>query len=62
MENVSTGVLEKLKNNILEVKIKPKNAKYKERKIYYPLCKNYSQTVVEKSISKKWTNMQEASG
>ena len=25
MENVSTRVLEKIKNNILEVKIKPKN-------------------------------------
>ena len=31
-------------------------------KIYYPLCQTYSPNVVYKSISKRWTNMQEASG
>ena len=30
--------------------------------IYYPLCQTYSPTVVYNSISKRWTNMQEASG
>ena len=29
-------------------------------KIYYPLCQTYSPTVVQKLISKRWTNMQEA--
>ena len=34
----------------------------KKMKIYYPLCQTYSPTVVSKSISKWWTNMQKASG
>ena len=33
-----------------------------KNKIYYPLCQIYSPTVLKKSISKRWTNMQEASG
>ena len=56
MEDVSTGVLEKIKN-ISEGKIKPKNYMYqhiyncicqntKKMKIYYPLCQTYSPTVV----------------
>ena len=31
-------------------------------KIYYPLCQTYNPNVVWKSISKRWTIMQEASG
>ena len=31
-------------------------------KTHYPLCQTYSPTFVLKSISKRWTNMQEASG
>ena len=31
-------------------------------KIYSPLRQTYSPTVMQKSISKKWTNIQEASG
>ena len=38
------------------------NQNTKNKKIYYPLCQTYSQTVVQKSISKRWTIMQEASG
>ena len=37
-------------------------SKSKKNKIYYPLCQTYSPTVVLKSISKRWTNMQEACG
>ena len=74
MENVSTGVLEKIRNNIQEVNIKPKNdmmyqdiyncicQNTKKIKIYHPLCHTYSPIVVLKSISKRWTNMHEASG
>ena len=53
MEDVSTGVLEQIKN-IQEVKIKPKwydvsryaNVKIKNMKIYYPVCQTYSPTRV----------------
>ena len=56
MEDVSTGVLEKIKN-IQEVKIKPQNdmmyqdiynciCQNTKMKIYYPLCQTYSPTVV----------------
>ena len=31
-------------------------------KIYYPVCQTYSPAGVLKSISKRWINMQEASG
>ena len=34
----------------------------KKMKIYYPVCQTYSPTGAYKSISKRWTNMQEASG
>ena len=34
----------------------------KKIKIYYPVCQTYSPTGVQKSISKRWNNMQEASG
>ena len=34
----------------------------KKNKIHYPLCQTYSLTVVKNSISKRWANMQEASG
>ena len=37
-------------------------SKSKQNKVYYPLCQTYSPTVVLKSISKRWTNMQEACG
>ena len=36
--------------------------KTQKNKIYYPFCQTYSPTVVKNSISKRWTNMQEASG
>ena len=36
--------------------------KTQKNKIYYPLFQTYSPTVVWNSISKRWTNMQEASG
>ena len=36
--------------------------KIQKMKIYYPLYQIYSSTVGQKSISKRWTNMQEASG
>ena len=56
MEDVSTGVLERIKN-ILEVKIKPNNGyiiktymiayvKIQKNKIYYPVCQTYSPTGV----------------
>ena len=68
MEDVRTEVLEKIKN-IQEVKIKTKNdmmyqdiynyicQNTKRMKIYYPLCQTYSHTAVQKSISKRWTNI-----
>ena len=58
MENVSTGLREKIKNIIQVVKIKPKNdmmyqdiyncicQNAKKMKIYFPLCQTYSPTVV----------------
>ena len=73
MEDGSTAVLEKIKN-ISEVKIKPKNdmmyqdiyncicQNTKIMKICYPECQTYSPNGVKKSISKKWTNMQESCG
>ena len=33
-----------------------------QMKIYDPLCQTYNPTVALKSISKKWTDIQEASG
>ena len=36
--------------------------KMQKMKIYYPACQTYSPTGVKNSISKMWTNMQEASG
>ena len=68
------GIPEKTENIVYEVKIKPKNGMMYQDiyncicpnttkiKIYYPLCQTYSPSVVEKSISKRWTNMQETSG
>ena len=73
MENVSTGVLEKMKNNISEVKIKPKNDMTYQN-IYNCICQNTKNEDILsimsnlqpncclKAISKRWTNMQEASG
>ena len=72
MGDVNTRVLEK--NKIVFKKVKPKNdmmyqdiyncicQNTQKIKIYYPLCQTYSPTVVQNSISKRWTNMQEASG
>ena len=37
-------------------------AKMQKIKIYYPVCQTYSPIGDWKSISKRWTNMQEASG
>ena len=75
METVGTGVLDKNKDHWLGSNGKAKKAydesrhirlhmsKYKKMKIYNPLCQTYSPTVVFfKSIFKKWTNIQEASG
>ena len=64
METVSTWVLDKNKENYLRIKGKAEKAydvsrhirlhmsKYKEIKIDYPLCQTYTQTIVQKSISK----------
>ena len=73
METFSTGVLDENKEHYLRSKDKAENdmmyqdtynciCQNKKVKIYYPLCQTYSPTVVQKSISKRWTNMQEASG
>ena len=66
METVSTGVLDKNKENHRRGKDKAEKAydvsghirlhmskykKTKKRKIYNPLCQTYSQTFVQKSIS-----------
>ena len=73
VEDVRTGVLEKIKN-IQEVKIKQKMmwciktyiiAYVKiQKKWRYTIqyVKPTAQLVFKKSISKRWTNMQEASG
>ena len=36
--------------------------KTQKNKIHNPLCQTYSPAIVYNSISKRWTNMQEASG
>ena len=73
MEDVSTGVLEKIKN-IQEVKIKPKNDMMYQN-IYNCICQNTkkwrytiqyvkptAQLLFKNRFPKRWTNMQEASG
>ena len=74
IETVSTVVRNKNKGHYFRSKNKPENdmtyqdiynyicQNRKEMKIYYPLCHTYGPTVVEESISKRWTNMQEATG
>ena len=70
MENVSTGVHDKGKERYLRYKDKAEKSydvlgikflcQNTKNKIYHPLCQTHSPTVF-KSISKKWTNIQEAS-
>ena len=72
METVSTGVLDKNKEIIKEVKIKPKNdlmyqdiqlhmSQTKKMKIL-SIMSNLLPNCCLKSTSKRWANMQEASG
>ena len=76
IKNVSTRVLDKNKEHYSRCKDKAKKSydvlrhiqlhmsKYKKLKIKInsPLCETYNPTVIQKSIFKKWTNIQEASG
>ena len=73
MKSVSRGVLGKSKEHYIRSKNKAENhrmykdmqlhmSKYKKMTIYNLLRQTYSPTVVYQSISKKWTNIQEASG
>ena len=74
IETVNTWVLDKNKEHYFRSKDKAEKAydvsrhirlhmsKYKQNEDYNPLCQTYCPTIVQKSISKEWTNMQEASG